>query len=117
VLRAAAPEYCHAYLVVVDKKGNRFQGRCCSGSEITAIHLLLIFIIFPLVYFGLCLPLFQLMSRRKKGRKFVIRLGTVWSHKDAEQRWDVLMSFLSFALALAISMYLLDLVMPFRAGP
>jgi hypothetical protein len=57
------------------------------------------------------------MSRRKKGRKFVIRLGTAWSHKDAEQRWDVLMSFLSFALALAISMYLLDLVMPFRAGP
>jgi hypothetical protein len=86
-------------------------------SETTGIHLLLIFIIFPLVYFGLCLPLFQLMSRRKKGRKFVIRLGTVWSHKDAEQRWDVLMSFLSFALALAISMFLLDLVMPFRAGP
>jgi uncharacterized membrane protein YwzB len=37
-----------------------------------------------------------------------------WNAKDAEQRWDVLMSFLSFALALAISMYLLDLVIPLK---
>jgi len=64
------------------------------------------------VYFGLCLPLFQAISKKRQGRKFTIRLGTAWNAKDPEHRWDVFMSFLSFAAALAISMYILDLVAP-----
>ena len=71
-------------------------------------------IIFSVVYFGICLPVFQRISKRKRGRKFIIRLGMAWNAKDAEQRWDVLMSFLSFMLALAISMFLFDLVIPFQ---
>ena len=76
----------------------------------------MIIIIFSAVYFGICLPVFQRISKRKRGRKFIIRLGVAWNAKDAEQRWDVLMSFLSFALALAISMFLFDLVIPFQGG-
>jgi len=82
----------------------------------TRIQFLAILIIFSVVYFGLCLPLFQQISKRKKGRKFVLRLGMAWNAKDPEQRWDVLMSFLSFMLALAIALYLLDLVIPFQGS-
>jgi len=60
--------------------------------------------------------LFQAISKRLKGRKFVIRLGTPWRFSDPNHRWDVVMSFLSFVMALAISLYLLDLVVPFDAG-
>jgi len=80
------------------------------------IHFIAILIIFSVVYFGISLPVFQQISKRKRGRKFIIRLGTAWNAKDAEQRWDVLMSFLSFVLALAVSMYLFDLVIPFQEG-
>jgi len=78
------------------------------------IDFLALLIIFAGVYFAICLPIFQLISRRRKGRKFIVRLGMAWSIKDSEQRWDVLMSFLSFMLALAISMYFFDLVIPFQ---
>lgn len=77
------------------------------------IHLLLLLAIFAVVYFGLCLPIFQIISRRRHGRSFVIRLGGAWNIRDAEQRWDVLMSFLSFGVALGLSLYFLDLVLPF----
>lgn len=78
------------------------------------IHFILLLIIFSVVYFAICLPVFQKISKRKRGRKFIIRLGGPWNARDAEQRWDVMMSFLSFMLALAISMYLLDLIIPFQ---
>jgi len=68
------------------------------------------------VYFGLCLPVFQIISKRKRGKNFAIRLGGAWSYKDAEQRWDVLMSFLSFAVALGLSLYVLDFVFPLGSG-
>ena len=42
----------------------------------------------------------------------MIRLGTPWKAGDPEHRWDVFMSFLSFVAALAISLYLFDLVIP-----
>ena len=56
-----------------------------------------------------------MISKKHKGRKFIIRLGTAWKASDPEHRWDVAMSFLSFAIALAISLFLLDLLFPF--GP
>ena len=71
---------------------------------------------FALVYFGICLPLFQAISKKLKARKFVIRLGTPWQFSNPDHRWDVAMSFLSFVLALAISFYLFDLFIPFDAG-
>ncbi len=76
---------------------------------------LLFLVIFAVVYFGLFLPIFQTVSRRTRGRKFVVRLGGAWNAKDAEQRWDVLMSFLSFMAALALSMLVLDLAFPFKS--
>ena len=62
----------------------------------------------------MCLPVFQRISKRMRNRRFNIRLGMAWDAGDAEQRWDVLMSFLSFMLALAISMFLFDLVIPLQ---
>lgn len=80
----------------------------------TKIHFIALLIIFAVVYFGICLPVFQRISKRMRNRKFNIRLGMAWDARNAEQRWDVLMSFLSFMLALAISMLLFDLVIPFQ---
>ena len=73
------------------------------------IHFLVLLLIFGVVYFGISLPLFQRLSLRLRGRKFVIRLGTPWKFPDREHRWDVLFSFVSFMLALAVSMFFLDL--------
>lgn len=67
-------------------------------------------LIFSVFYFGFSLPLFQFISRKRRGRKFVIRLGTPWKVSDSDQRWDVLMSVLSFILALAISLYFIEFV-------
>jgi len=80
----------------------------------TKIHFIVLLSIFAVVYFGICLPVFQRISKRMSNRKFIIRLGMAWNAGDAEQRWDVLMSFLSFMLALAISMFLFDMVIPFQ---
>ena len=80
------------------------------------MHFLLFVAIFALTYFGVCLPLFQAISKKQKGRKFIIRLGTPWKVSDPDHRWDVVMSFISFMIALAISLYLLDLVFPLDAG-
>jgi hypothetical protein len=77
---------------------------------------LILIAIFTLVYFAICLPLFQAISKKRKGRKFIIRLGTAWKASDPEHRWDVAMSFLSFAMALAISLYLFDAIFPFAPG-
>ena len=78
------------------------------------MHFLILLGIFAVIYFGICLPLFQLISQRKRGRKFIIRLGgSGWNFRDAEHRWDVLMSFLSFMIALAVSMIILDQLFPF----
>ncbi|NNE62620.1 MAG: hypothetical protein HKN34_00930, partial [Gammaproteobacteria bacterium] len=63
-----------------------------------------------------CLPLFQAISKNLKGRKFIIRLGVAWKANNPAHRWDVIMSFLSFVMALAISLYLLDLIVPFDAA-
>jgi len=80
----------------------------------TKIHFIGLLVIFGVIYFGVCLPVFQRISKRIKKREFIIRLGMAWNARDAEQRWDVLMSFLSFMSALAISMLLFDLVIPFQ---
>jgi hypothetical protein len=80
------------------------------------IQFLLLIAIFALSYFGVCLPIFQAISKKRKGRKFIIRLGTPWKLSDPDHRWDVAMSFLSFVMALAISLYLFDLVVPFDTG-
>ena len=77
------------------------------------IHFLLLIAIFAVTYFGGCLPLFQAISKKFKGRKFIVRLGTSWKASDPAQWWDVAMSFLSFVMALGISLYLLDLLVPF----
>lgn len=57
--------------------------------------------------------MFQAISKKRKGRDFMIRPGTAWKVGDPEHGWDVAMSFLSFVLALAISLFLFDLVIPF----
>jgi len=69
-------------------------------------------LIFAAVYFGVVLPLFQLLSQRTRGRRFVIRLGTPWKFTDLEHRWDVLLSFFSFIVALGVSMFILDYFYP-----
>ncbi len=68
-------------------------------------------IIFALIYFPISLPLFQRLSVRVKGRRFVVRLGTPWKIRNPDHRWDVLMSVLSFMAALALAMWALDLLM------
>ncbi len=79
-------------------------------------------VLFALVYFSICLPLFQSLSVRLKGRRFTVRLGTPWKIRNSDHRWDVLMSVLSFMAALAAAMWALDLLMqggylpPFRKG-
>ncbi len=79
------------------------------------IHFVSLLLIFAVVYFGVSLPLFQRFSMWRKTRRFVIRLGTRWNARDPNHRWDVVMSFLSFFVALAISMILLDQLMPLQA--
>jgi hypothetical protein len=59
------------------------------------------------------LPAFQAISKKLRGRKFVIRMGTPWQFSDPEQRWDVMMSFLAFMLALTIAMLVFDQLIPF----
>ena len=59
-------------------------------------------------YFGFFLPVFQYVSRRKRGRKFTIRLGIPWDFRNPEHRWDVLMSFLSFMFAMAAGIFVFD---------
>lgn len=76
------------------------------------MQFLLLLVIFGIAYFGACLPLFQWFSRRLRQRKFVVRLGTPWRFSDPEQRWDVLLSFISFVLALGVSLFLLDYLFP-----
>ena len=80
------------------------------------IDFLLLIAIFGLVYFAICLPLFQAVSKKLRGRKFVIRLGTAWRFSDPDHRWDVAMSFFSFAMALAMALFVFDFVVPFDAG-
>jgi len=94
------------------RKAQRHEGH----SRRIRIHFLLIIAIFAPVYFAICLPLFQIISKKRKGRKFIIRLGSAWKASDPEHRWDVAMSFLSFAIALAISLFLFDLFFPFDPG-
>lgn len=79
-----------------------------------AIHFILLLLIFALVYFGVSLPLFQRFSLWRKARRFTVRLGSPWNARDPNHRWDVAMSFLSFVVALAISMILLDQLVPFQ---
>lgn len=75
------------------------------------MEFIVVLIIFAVVYFGICLPAFQWFSQRSRGRRFVVRLGTPWSAANAEHRWDVLLSFVSFAVALAIAMFIWDWLM------
>jgi hypothetical protein len=76
------------------------------------VHFLILLAIFGVAYFAVFLPLFQLISRRIRGRKFVIRLGTPWTFSDPEHRWDVLLSFVSFMVTLAVSVFILDWYFP-----
>ena len=80
------------------------------NSELLFVILLAIFAI---IYFVIVLPVFQLLSLKILGRKFVIRLGTPWKFSNSDHRKDVLMSFISFMLALALSMFILDYFFPF----
>ncbi len=82
--------------------------------EAEVIEFISLLIIFAVVYFGVSLPLFQRFSMWRKARRFVIRLGTPWSAQNPDQRWDVVMSFISFVVALAISIFLLDQLSPFE---
>ena len=72
---------------------------CSFARRDTKIQFLLVLIVFAAVYFGICLPLFQLISKRGRGRKFIILLGMAWNLTDAEQRWEVMMSFLSLCVS------------------
>ena len=79
-------------------------------------HFLVLLAIFAFFYFGITLPLFQRFSKARRGRRFVIRLGTPWQFGNPEHRWDVLMSALSFLLALGVSMFTLDYFFPLEAA-
>ena len=81
------------------------------------IHFLILLAIFGVTYFLVALPVFQVISRRFRGRKFVIRLGTPWKFSDPEHRWDVLLSFVSFMVSLAVSAFILDWFFPLAAMP
>ena len=70
-------------------------------------------LIFAVAYFLVTLPMSQYLSKRYRGRKFVIRLGTPWRFSDPEQRWDVFLSLVSFMTALAVAMFILDSIYPF----
>ena len=59
------------------------------------------------------MPAFQTVSKKVRNRKFIMRLGTPWQFSDPEQRWDVAMSFISFMVALTISMLIFDQLFPF----
>lgn len=76
------------------------------------IEFLALLVIFGLTYFGIILPVFHGISHKYRGRKFVIRLGAPWSFKNAEHRWDVLLSFVSFIITLGISLYIFDVFFP-----
>ena len=76
------------------------------------IHFFTLLAIFGLAYFCVVLPVFQIASRRFKGRKFVIRLGTAWKFSNPEHRWDVFLSFVSFIVTLGISFFTLDFFFP-----
>jgi len=80
--------------------------------EVSVIEFLFFLAVFAVIYAGFCLPVFQWLSKRRRGRKFHIRLGMAWDAGDPEQRWDVLLSFLSFIAALAMSLALMDLAFP-----
>ena len=82
-----------------------------------AVHFLVLSVLFVAVYFGASLPAFQYVSRRWLGRRFVVRLGSPWRFGNPGHRWDVLLSFLSFAAALAVSMLLLDQLVTFGYLP
>ncbi|GAB5452929.1 MAG: hypothetical protein Hals2KO_32570 [Halioglobus sp.] len=76
------------------------------------VHFVTLLLLFAVAYFCVVLPLFQLISLRVRGRKFVIRLGTPWKFSNPEHRWDVLLSFLSFVVTLGISFFVLDFFFP-----
>ena len=81
------------------------------------VHLLVILGLFAVLYFGVVLPLFQRLSRHLRRRRFTLRLGSPWDVRDPEHRWDVLMSFLSFVTCLALTLWLVDLGLPFTLPP
>jgi len=76
------------------------------------MHFLVLLVIFATAYFVIFLPIFQALSKRIRGRRFVIRLGTPWKLSDPEHRWDVVLSFISFVLTLGVSLFVLDLFLP-----
>ena len=74
----------------------------------------ILLLLFAGAYFGISLPVFQRLSQSRRNRKFTVRLGTSWNPRDPQQRWDVLMSFISFMVALAMAIYLFSLIFPFE---
>ncbi len=82
------------------------------GRRNSGIHFLATLVIFGITYFGIVLPVFQFASRRFRGRNFAIRLGTPWNYADPEHRWDVLLSFFSFVVALGVSLFIVDVFLP-----
>jgi hypothetical protein len=82
------------------------------------VHFFALLVTFSGVYFGLILPVFHRISLRFRARKFVIRLGTPWSLKDKEHRWDVFLSFTSFIVSLGVSLVVLEFLFPLaEVGP
>lgn len=87
-------------------------GSTSSTIRNADIDFLALLAIFGIAYFGIILPVFQRISQKFRGRSFVIRLGTPWSFKNVEHRWDVLLSFVSFIITLGISLYIFNLFFP-----
>jgi hypothetical protein len=69
-------------------------------------------LIFGAIYFGAVLPTFQLFSAKFLGRRFIVRLGNPWQFSNVDHRWDVLLSVLSFMLALALTLMAFDFFFP-----
>ena len=100
--------------LVLHSQNNRHFGLpvnatlCGVVPRCADIDFLALLAIFGIVYFGITLPIFHGISQKLRGRRFVIRLGAPWSVKDAEHRWDVLLSFVSFIITLGVSLYIFD---------
>ena len=85
---------------------------CGVAPGSTDIDFLALLAIFGIAYFGIILPVFHGISQKFRGRRFVIRLGTPWNIKNAEHRWDVLLSFVSFMITLGISLFIFNYFFP-----
>ncbi len=77
------------------------------------MEFLAILAVFGLVYFGVTLPIFQRISLKVHGRRFVIRLGMAWNFSDPKHRRDVFFSFVSFIVTLGLVLFAVDFFFSF----